>query len=47
MDVAKKQYHIIGKVVKKYYSNSHKFGIRIPNTVDEVLQIDKETGTDF
>mmetsp|Transcript_15996 Transcript_15996/g.23839 ORF Transcript_15996/g.23839 Transcript_15996/m.23839 type:complete len:1130 (+) Transcript_15996:7540-10929(+) len=46
-DVAKKRDRMIGKIAKKYVKTSHKFGIRVPKTVDEALQIDKETGTDF
>ena len=46
-DVAKKRDRIIGKIAKKYWKTSHKFGIRVPKTVDEALQIDKETGTTF
>ena len=26
---------------------THKYGIRLPHTVEEALQIDHETGTDF
>ena len=44
---AKKTYHIIGKIVNKYWKTYHKFGFRVPNIVDEVLHIDRETGTEF
>eukprot|EP00957_Ditylum_brightwellii_P008681 658902-Ditylum_brightwellii.AAC.1 len=37
---------VINKVKSKYWRISHKFGIRLPKTVDEVLQIDRETGAD-
>ena len=43
----KKRDRIIGKVKSKYWRNTHKFGIRIPKTVQEAYEIDKETGTDF
>ena len=46
-DVSKKQDRNIGKVSKKDWKNSHKFRIRVTKTVDEALQIDKETGIDF
>jgi hypothetical protein len=38
---------IIGKVKNKYWLTTHKFGVRLPHTVDEALRIDKDTGTDF
>jgi hypothetical protein len=38
---------IIGKVKSRYWKTSHKFGVRLPHSVQEALQIDKETGTDF
>ena len=38
---------IIGKVKNRYWKTSHKFGVRLPHSVKEALQIDKETGTDF
>ena len=33
---------IIVKVKAKYWRTTHKFGIRVPKYVDEVLEIDKE-----
>ena len=38
---------IIAKVKNRYWKTSHKFGVRLPHSVQEALQIDKETGTDF
>ena len=38
---------IISKVKSNYWRTSHKFGIRVPKTVKEAYEIDKETGTDF
>ncbi|KAI2498321.1 Reverse transcriptase (RNA-dependent DNA polymerase) [Fragilaria crotonensis] len=38
---------IIGKVKSRYWKTSHKYGVRLPHSVQEALQIDKETGTDF
>ena len=46
-DVLRTQNRIIGKVKSRYWSTMHKFGIQLPKTVDEALQIDKDTGTDF
>ena len=45
--VANKLDHIIGKFAKNYWKTYHKFGIRVPKTLAEALQIDKETGTGF
>eukprot|EP00957_Ditylum_brightwellii_P138876 10585433-Ditylum_brightwellii.AAC.1 len=42
----RKREQIINKVKSKYWRMSHKFGIRLPKTVDEMLQIDRETGND-
>ena len=44
---------IINKVVgkkkkqKKYWKLTHKYGVRLPHSVEEALQFDKETGTTF
>ena len=35
------------KVKKKYWRTMHKFGIRIPKTVVEALQLDKENGNTY
>ncbi|KAI2495965.1 Reverse transcriptase (RNA-dependent DNA polymerase) [Fragilaria crotonensis] len=32
---------------QRYWRTTHKFGIRVPKTVEEALAIDEETGTDF
>lgn len=45
-DVLRRTNRIISKT-KKYWRTTHKFGIRIPKTADEALQIDRETGTDY
>lgn len=42
-----KRNRIISKVKSRYWKTTHKFGIRLPHSVAEALQIDKETGTDF
>ena len=36
---------IIASVNKRYMSRTHKFGIRVPKTVEEALRLDKESGT--
>jgi len=38
---------IIGKVQSRYWRTTHKFGIRLPKTVEEAYRIDEETGTTF
>jgi len=38
---------IIIAAKSRYCKRTHKFGICIPKTIEEVLQIDQETGTDF
>jgi hypothetical protein len=38
---------IIGEVKGRYWKTSHKYGVRLPHSMQEALQIDKETGTDF
>jgi hypothetical protein len=37
---------ICKKLKKKYWRTEYKFGIRIPKTVEEALQIDRQTGTE-
>ena len=44
--VLRKRNRIVAKV-KRYWQTTHKFGIRVPKTVEEALAIDEETGTDF
>ena len=43
-DVIKKRDRILSKVKSKYWQRTHKFGIRIPKTVQEALEIDKANG---
>jgi hypothetical protein len=38
---------MINKVKKKYWRTTHKYGIRIPKTVAESLQFDKENGKNY
>jgi hypothetical protein len=44
--VLRKRNRIVAKV-KRYWRTTHKFGIRVPKTVEEALSIDDETGNDF
>jgi hypothetical protein len=46
-DVLRKRNRIISKVKSKYWRTTHKFGIRVPKSVEEALQIDEETNTDL
>jgi hypothetical protein len=46
-DVLRKQNRIITKIKKRYRRITHKFGIRVPKTVEEAIQIDRETNTTF
>ena len=42
--VLKKRERIIAKVKSKYWLRTHKFGIRIPKTVQEAKQLDQQNG---
>ena len=45
--VIRKRNRMVNKVKKKYWRTTHKFGIRIPKTVAEALQIDRENGNTY
>ena len=45
--VIKKKHQIISKIKSKYWQRSHKYGIRIPKTVQEALILDKENNDDL
>jgi hypothetical protein len=45
--VLRKRNRIIAKIKSRYWSTTHKFGIRLPKSVREALMIDQETGTTF
>ena len=42
--VLRKRKQIIAKVKNRYWLKTHKFGFRLPKTVQEALEIDKENG---
>ena len=42
--VSKKKARIVSKVKSKYWSRTHKFGIRIPKSVEEAKHLDRENG---
>jgi hypothetical protein len=41
-----KRNHIISKVKKKCWQMTHKFGCKLPHSVEEALEIDRQMGTD-
>ena len=43
----RKKKRIMAKVKSRYWKTTHKFGIRLPHSVEEALKIDEETGTTF
>ena len=43
-DVLRCRNKIISKVKAKYWRTTHKFGIRLPKSIDEALLIDKQNG---
>jgi hypothetical protein len=43
----KKRDRLIARVKSRYWKRTHKFGIRLPKSVKEALEIDRETGTTF
>ena len=45
--VLKKRKSIIAKLKSKYWQRTHKYGIRVPKSVEEALRIDKEEGNTF
>jgi hypothetical protein len=45
--VIRRRNRIISKVKSRYWKTTHKFGIRLPKTVEEALEIDRTTNADF
>ncbi len=45
--ILQKRNRIVAKMKSRYLRTTHKFGIRVPKTVQEALALDEETGTDF
>jgi hypothetical protein len=43
----RKRDRIIKKIKTKYWKRTHKYGIRMPKSIKEALEIDAETGTTF
>ncbi|KAI2504020.1 Reverse transcriptase (RNA-dependent DNA polymerase) [Fragilaria crotonensis] len=42
--VIKKRIRVVAKLKSKYWQRTHKFGIRIPKTVEQALAFDRENG---
>ena len=42
-DVLRKRNRIVAKVKSKYWRTTHKFGIRLPTSVDDTFRIDEQT----
>ena len=42
--VIKKRNRIIARVKSKYWVKTHKFGIKVPKSVKQAVQFDKENG---
>jgi hypothetical protein len=43
----KKRNRVIAKIKSKYWIRTHKFGIKIPKTVEEPRRFDEENGNTF
>jgi hypothetical protein len=46
-DTIKRQTRIVNAVNTWFKKKMHKYGIKVPMTVEEAYQIDKETNTDY
>ena len=44
-DTLKKRNRIISKVKGRYWRTTHKYGIRLPHSVEEAMKIDEQNGT--
>ena len=42
--VVRKRERFLGKVKSKYWERTHKYGIRVPKSIKEAIEIDKENG---
>ena len=45
--ILRKRNRIIKKVKSWYWKVTHKFGVRLPHSVDEAFRIDRDTNTTF
>jgi len=46
-DVLRKRNRIISKIKKRHWRQTHKFGIRMPKSVEEALRLDEQNGNDL
>jgi hypothetical protein len=46
-NVSRRRNRTMSKLKSRHWKTAHKFGIRVPKTVEEGCKIDLETGTDF
>jgi len=44
-DVIRKRDNFIGKVKSRYWKTTHKYGVRLPHSVEEAQRLDSESGT--
>lgn len=47
MDALRQKKYMIKAAQTRYARRTHKFGIKLPNSVDEALAIDRETNTTY
>jgi hypothetical protein len=45
--VQKRRYKIVKKLKAKYWQLTHKFGVKMPKSVNDALQLDQENGNDM
>lgn len=45
--VLRKRRRFVKKIHTRYLKTTHKYGIEVPHTVEEALEIDRRTGTDY
>lgn len=45
--ILKKRKAIVSKIKSKYWQRTHKYGIRVPKSVDEALRRDQDNGNDY
>ena len=46
-NVLRHKKRIISKVKSHYWKTNHKYGIRLPHSVDETLELDQKSNTDY
>jgi len=46
-DILKKRDRMIAATNTRYVKRTHKFGIEVPKTIEQALEIDQATGTSY